>query len=352
MIRVGICGFGYWGPNLARVFAANPLYRVAAIAERHSKRQANALNAFKSVQIFDDANELIDSGLVDAVAIATPVSTHYQLAARALRRHVHVLVEKPLAAGVTEAEELVAIADIENTKLLVDHIYIFHDVVLKLQEMNAAGAFGAISYYDSLRMNLGLFQTDLNTLWDLGPHDFSIVDFLFGQEPVHLEATGYCHINAQPDIVYVTAHYASEMIAHFNLSWMSPVKVRRIAIGGSQQMAVWDDLNMEERLKIYNSKIDFQSEEERRSIVPSGSVGEAYCPLLPNNEPLVRLVDHFAQVIRNEIPSPVNGSAGLRVVKLLERSQRALDASIRARSLAIGRSKIQSPPQHPVLHVP
>jgi predicted dehydrogenase len=352
MIRVGICGFGYWGPNLARSFATNPIFRVAAVADRCPERQAKALDALKSVRVFDDADELIDSGEVDAVAIATPVSTHYPLAARALRRSMHVLVEKPLAASVTEAEELIAIADIQNAKLLVDHVYVFHDVVLKLQELNTTGAIGAISYYDSLRVNLGLCQRDMNVLWDLGPHDFSIVDFLFGQEPVHLEATGYCHINTQPDIVYVTAHYASKMIAHFNLSWMSPVKVRRIAIGGSQKMAVWDDLNVEERLKIYNSNIGFQFEERRSPIVPSYRVGDAYCPLLPNYEPLARLVDHFAQVIQNDVLSPVDGRAGLRVVKLLERSQQALDASLRVRNLANGRSKIRSPAEHPVLRVP
>lgn len=350
MIRVGICGFGYWGPNLARSFAANPIFCITAVAERRPERQAKAFEVLRSVKIFDDADELINSGLVDAVAIATPVSTHYPLAARALRRRLHVLVEKPLAASVAEAEELVHIAETQNVKLLVDHVYVFHDVVLKLQELKATGAIGAISYFNSLRVNLGLFQPDMNALWDLGPHDFSIVDFLFGQEPVHLEASGYCHVNPDlPDIVYVTAHYASKMIAHFNLSWMSPVKVRRIAIGGSQKMVVWDDLNVEERLKIYNSGIALQAEEQRSLLVPSYRIGDVYSPRLPNNEPVARLLDHFGQVIQNGVPSPVDGRAGVRVVELLERSQRALDASLRIRNLANRRSKDQSPPLSPLM---
>jgi predicted dehydrogenase len=330
MIRVGICGFGYWGPNLARSFAANPAFRVIAVADRRPECQTRARNAFNSVRIFDDADELINSSEVDAIAIATPVSTHYALTARALHRGIHVLVEKPLAASVAEAEELVEISDAQNAKLIVDHVYIFHDAVLKLKELKRTGVLGTISYYDSLRVNLGLFQPDMNVLWDLAPHDFSIVDFLFEQDPLHVDATGYCHVNPQlPDIAYVTVHFASQMIAHFNLSWMSPVKARRIAVGGSEKMVVWDDLNVEERLKIYSSGIEFQSEEQRSVILPSYRIGDVYSPRLANIEPVARLVDHFGQVILQGCASPVDGRAGLRIVKLLELSQQALDKSLR-----------------------
>jgi predicted dehydrogenase len=331
MIRVGICGYGYWGPTLARSFAANPAFRMVAVADSRPERQAKARDTFNSVRTFENAEELIDSGDIDAVAIATPVSTHYPLAARALRRGLHVLVEKPLAASVAEAEELVEIAETKNVKLLVDHVYVFNDALLKLKELKNSGALGTISYYDSLRVNLGLFQPDMNVLWDLAPHEFSIVDFLFEQEPIHVEATGYCHVNPHlPDICYVTAHYASRMIAHLNMSWMSPVKVRRIAVGGSQKMVVWDDLNIEERLKVYNSGIEFRSEEQRNVIIPSYRIGDIYSPRLPGNEPVARLVDHFGQVIIKGISSPVDGRAGVRVVKLLEWSQRALDMGLRA----------------------
>ncbi|HEV2097914.1 MAG TPA: Gfo/Idh/MocA family oxidoreductase, partial [Stellaceae bacterium] len=271
---------------------------------------------------------------------ATPVSTHHALASHALRRGKHVLVEKPLAATSAEAEELVGLAEAGDLTLLVDHVYLFHDAVLKIKELRRGGELGFVSYYDSLRVNLGLFQPDMNVLWDLAPHDFSIMDFIFEEEPVQVEATGYCHVNPRlPDIAYVTAHYGSKMIAHLNLSWMSPVKVRRIAVGGTKRMVVWDDLNLEERLKIYNSGIDFQPEAERKVIVPSYRIGDISSPRLQNVEPLGRVVEHFREVIRKKAGSPIDGRAGMRIVNLLERAQQSLD-----RSLAMPRSDASTPP--------
>ena len=220
----------------------------------------------------------------------------------------------------------------------MDHIYVFHDAVRKLKEFKESDALGMVSYYDSLRVNLGLFQPDMNVLWDLAPHDLSILDFLFEESPYHIEATGYCHVNPDlPDIAYVTAHYPSRMIAHINLSWMSPVKVRRIAIGGSNRMVVWDDLNSEEALKIYNSGIEHQAQEQRGTIVPSYRIGDIHSPRLARNEPVAQLVDHFGDVILNGAKSPVDGEAGLRVVKLLDMAQRALGESLRARNASISK---------------
>jgi predicted dehydrogenase len=330
MIRVGICGFGYWGPNLARSFAANRQFRLTAIADPSPAAQNKARSFGNDIRVYDDAAELTDSGEVDAIAVATPVSTHYGVTARALKRGIHVLVEKPLAASVSEAEELVALAAAHRVHLLVDHVYLFHNAVLKLKQLQTDGTLGNISYYDSLRVNLGLFQPDMNVLWDLAPHDFSIIDHLFGEKPTHVEATGYCHVNAGlPDIVYVTLHFRSQLIAHLNLSWMSPVKVRRIAVGGSKKMVVWDDLNVEERLKIYSSGIEFQPEAQRSMIVPSYRIGDIYSPRLAGGEPLARVVDHFAGVISRNEASPIDARAGLRTVRLLDRAQRALDATFR-----------------------
>jgi predicted dehydrogenase len=330
MIKVGICGFGYWGPNLYRVLAQNSAFDVVAIADPRPDCQARARLFDARLRVHADARELMIGSEVDAVAIATPVSTHYELAAFALRRGKHVLVEKPMCTSVEEGVELIALAERQRRALLVDHVYIFHDAVQKLRELKQAGALGAVSYYDSLRVNLGLFQPDMNVLWDLAPHDLAIMGYLFDEEPVHVEATGFCHINTHlPDIVYLTAHYRSAMIAHLNLSWMSPVKVRRVAVGGSKQMVVWDDLNLEERIKIYNSGIDVQPETERTTIVPSYRIGDIYSPRLPGHEPLIRLADHIARVIRNGEPSPVDGYGGLRVVRLLQAAQRSLDASLR-----------------------
>lgn len=330
MIRVGICGFGYWGPNLYRVFAANPAFEVVAIADPRADCRAKAAILDRRLRVHDDGRELIDSDDIDAIAIATPVSTHYEIAARALRRGKHVLVEKPLCTDVAEAEELIALAAKHRLALLVDHVYVFHDAVQALRDLKHSGAIGTVSYYDSLRVNLGLFQPDMNVLWDLAPHDLSIMDHLFQEEPIHVEATGFCHVNSRmPDIVYVTAHYRSRMIAHLNLSWMSPVKVRRVAVGGSRQMVVWDDLNLEERIKIYNSGIEVQPEADRTTIVPSYRIGDIYSPRLPGREPLARVVDHFARIVSHSAePSPIDAQAGLRVVRLLQTAQRALDASL------------------------
>ena len=213
---------------------------------------------------------------------------------------------------------------------MVDHTYLFHGAVQKLRQLRRKDALGAISYYDSLRVNLGLFQPDLNVLWDLGPHDFSIMDYLFDEDPLHVEATGYCHVNPQlPDIVYVTVHFASSTIAHFNLSWMSPVKVRRIAIGGSKRMVVWDDLNREEKLKIYDSGISFQQEEQRTHIMPSYRIGDIYSPRVSDCEPLAKVVAHFGNVIAGREPSIMDGRKALRVIDLLERAQSSLDSSLR-----------------------
>jgi predicted dehydrogenase len=228
------------------------------------------------------------------------------------------------------------LAEKKNVALLVDHVYLFHEATRMLKQLTSGGTLGVISYFDSLRVNLGLFQPDVNVLWDLAPHDFSIIDFLFDEEPAYIESTGYYHLNPSiPDIVYVTAHYRSRMIAHINLSWMSPVKVRRIAIGGSRQMVVWDDLNNEERIKIYDSGIESRPEEQRHVHY---RIGDIYSPRVPNREALTGLVDEFARAIAGDKRSIVDGQRGLRVVRMLERAQTALDNSLIAAQSAIAQS--------------
>ena len=330
MIRVGICGFGYWGPNLLRAFGRNRGFRVVAVAERLEKGRVAAVAAGEpQLQVFESAEELVACPNVDAIAIATPVSTHFPLARAALARSKHVIVEKPMCTTSSEGEELLALARSNLCTLMVDHTYLFHDAVGKLAELKRGGSLGTISYYDSLRVNLGLFQPDLNVLWDLAPHDLSIIDYLFDESPVHVEASGYCHLNpGLPDIAYVTLHFASRMIAHLNLSWMSPVKVRRIAIGGSRQMAVWDDLDQQEKLKIYNSGIDVQPQDRREIIIPGYRIGDVHSPRLPGNEPLAGVVEHFRRVIAGEERSIMDGRRGLRIVQVLEAAQCSLTASL------------------------
>jgi predicted dehydrogenase len=331
VIRVGVAGYGYWGPNLVRNFIASRQFEVVAVADPCAAARKALARSYPGVLAIADAVELMAHEDIDAVAIATPVATHYDLAGKALRKGKHVLVEKPLCMRAEEGNDLIALAKRQGRVLLVDHVFVFHNAVRKLKELMSQ-SIGKVSYYDSLRVNLGLFQPDVNVLWDLAPHDFAIMNYLFDQDPEYVEATGYCHVNSNlPDIAYVTAHYRSHMIAHLNLSWMSPVKVRRIAVGGSNQMVVWDDLNLEERIKIYNSGIEFRPESERIAIVPSYRIGDVSSPRIVNREALAGVVEEFARVIvEKKADSIIDGSQGVRVLRLLEMAQAALDRSLQA----------------------
>ena len=329
MIRVGIIGYGYWGPNLLRNFTSHPGFNVVAVADPSETRRAEVRRWNLTARLFETGEEVISSPDIDAVVIATPVATHYRFAGDALENDKHVLVEKPMCATSEEARELVRLAEARDRVLMVDHTFLFTGAVQQIRNMVDQGDLGRISYIDSMRVNLGLFQPDVNVLWDLGPHDLSVVDYILGEEPIHIEASGYCHVNAHlPDIAYLTLHYPSRIVAHLNLSWMSPVKVRRLAIGGSARMLVWDDLNSEEKIKIYNSGIDFQPQEERNVVVPEYRIGDIFSPRVPLREALAGVVEHFAKVIAGEEKSIMDGKSGLRIVSMLETAQKALDASL------------------------
>ena len=330
MIRIGLCGLGYWGKNLFRALSGNPRIELAAVADLSAETRANLAASHPGLKLYADAMELISDPEIDAVVIATPVAHHYRQAKVALDQGKHVLVEKPMCTTTAEADDLIARADLYGLTLMADHTFLFHPAVLKLGELVRSGALGQISYYDSQRINLGLFQPDVNVLWDLAPHDISIIDYLFGGEPVHVEASGYCHVNPGfPDIAYLTFHYPNSMVAHLNLSWMSPVKVRRIAVGGSDKMVVWDDLNRDEPLKIYDSGITTHPRQDREIILPSYRIGSVTSPRLTGNEPLVDVVENFRQVICGEAAPRSDGRVGRRVLRTLERAQAALDLSLK-----------------------
>lgn len=339
MIAAGLIGYGYWGPHLLRNLLASRRFEIRAVAERDRSRLDPVRDSAAAITCHEDAEELIDRADVSAVLIATPVASHYPLARRAIERGKHVLIEKPMCGAAAECEELIALAALRKVTLMVDHTFLFTAAVQKLRELNAGGALGRVSYYDSLRVNLGLFQPDVNVLWDLAPHDFSILDYVIGVEPVLVEATGYCHVNPHlPDIAYVTIHCASGVIAHFNLSWMSPAKVRRIAIGGDRQMVVWDDLDREEKIRIYDSGIRFRPESERMTIIPEYRIGDIYSPRVSNAEALSGVIRHFADVIEGRERSLMSGEHGLRVVRMLEAAQSSLDASLARLARAGGRA--------------
>ncbi len=328
-MRIALCGMGYWGRNLFRVLSNNPGLRLEAVVDPQPEVGERLRRHHPDILVRPSLEAALRDAEIDAVVIATPVSTHYTLARTALDHGKHVLVEKPICASKDEAADLVERADAARRVLMVDHTFVFHPAVRKLRDLIQGDALGHVSYYDSQRINLGLFQPDVNVLWDLAPHDLSILDSLFGAEPLAVEASGYCHINpGSPDIAYVTLHYPDAMVAHLNLSWMSPVKLRRVAVGGSDKMVVWDDLNRDEPLKIYDSGINVLPESKRDLILPSYRIGSVLSPRLPSGEPLADVVEHFRRVILGEERSVIDARQGLRVVRTLERAQAALDISL------------------------
>ena len=314
MINVALCGFGYWGRNLLRVFSQHKNFAVVAVADMRAPQREVLAKIAPGVSVYESAEEAIQDGRVEAVVIATPVGSHYPLARLALEKGKHVMVEKPICATSEQAAELTALAERNGVTLMVDHTFLFHPVVRKFKELLETDTFGTISYYDSLRVNLGLFQPDVNVLWDLAPHDLSIIDYLFDEEPVHIEASGYSHVNGHLcDIAYVTLHFPSRIVAHLNLSWMSPVKVRRIAVGGSKKMVVWDDLDRDEPLRIYDSGITIQPQQYRDAIIPGYRIGDVYAPRLPSSEALIGVADHFHAVISGQEKSIMDGPKGGRM---------------------------------------
>ncbi|MBV1691282.1 Gfo/Idh/MocA family oxidoreductase [Novosphingobium sp. G106] len=336
MIRVGLCGLGYWGKNLFRTISGNPNIEFVGVADAKAETRDKLAASHPHLKLYADALELIADPEIDAVVLATPVSFHYAQAKAALDAGKHVMVEKPMCTTSAEADDLIARAERHGLTLMADHTFLFHPAVLKLGELVHSGALGQISYFDSQRVNLGLFQPDVNVLWDLAPHDISIIDYLFGGEPVHVEASGYCHVNPGfPDIAYLTFHYPNSMVAHLNLSWMSPVKVRRIAVGGSDKMVVWDDMNREEPIKIYDSGITTHPRQDREIILPSYRIGSVSSPRLAGNEPLVDVVENFRQVILGQAKPRSDGHVGRRVLRTLERAQAALDISLRQVDVAM-----------------
>lgn len=339
MLNVGLVGYGYWGPNLYRNFSTNPAFRVVAVAERSKAIRERLLKTTTGLTVMDDASDLIANSDIAAVAIATPVASHYQLVKDALETGKHVLVEKPLCTTSEEGLDLVARAERQRRVLMVDHTFLFTGAVQTLQKLCRSGDLGDICYFDSTRVNLGLFQPDINVLWDLAPHDLSILDSLIDDEPVHVEASGYCHVNfGLPDMAFITIHYPRNQVAHLNLSWMSPVKIRNVVIGGSSKMLIWNDLDPEEKLKIYNSGIEFQPEPNRSMILPDYRVGDIFSPRIPKYEALAGVVEHFGQVIAGRQDSIMDGRKGLKVVRTIERAQLSLDSYFKRIGTAGARS--------------
>jgi len=325
-MRIGVVGYGYWGPNLVRNFAEAPDTSVTAVADLRPERLDLVRRRYPGVEVSTEFERVLSHPNVDAVVIATPVSTHFPLALQALQAGKHVLIEKPMAASSAEALRLIEEAARRNLTLMVDHTFVYTGAIRRIRRLIDEGALGDILYYDSTRINLGLFQHDVDVIWDLAVHDLSIMDYILPESPVEISATGMNHVNgATENIAYVTALYDSPLIAHLNVNWLSPVKVRRTLIGGSKQMIVYDDIEASEKVKIYDKGVNVKNgEETRHKLLVSYRAGDMYCPQLDMTEALRLVVQHFTECVRTGAAPITDGHAGLRVVSILEAATKSM----------------------------
>ena len=326
MINVGLIGFGYWGPNLARNFNLNPDFNLSAICDFSGDRLEAAGKHYPQVNLYKDLTEFYKDKVLDVIAIATPVATHYKLAKNAILTGRHVWLEKPMTETVAQAEELFELAESKNKVLLVDHTFVYTGAVRKIKEVIDNGELGDLIYYDSTRVNLGLFQQDVNVIWDLAPHDISIVDYLMPFKKVEVSATGSHYYGS--DVVpksLVTVYMQNNTIAHINVSWVSPAKIRQTLIGGSAKMILYDDNQPSEKVKIYDKRVELgHTMEEIYHLKVQYRVGDMYAPKLDDQEALALETSHFAECLMNGEKPMTDGKAGLEVVKVLVAAEESL----------------------------
>lgn len=321
-VNLGIIGYGYWGPNLVRNFFAANDCTVKAVADGRPERLAVLAKIFPSVKGVKDADDIINDTEIDAVVIATSVYSHFPLAKKALNAGKHVLIEKPMTASVAEADELIELAAKKGVTLMVDHTFLYTGAVAKMKELIDSKEIGTPQYFDSSRINLGLFQPDVNVIWDLAPHDLSILTYLVKETPVSINATGISHTkNNIENIAYMTVNYDSDFIAHFNVSWTSPVKVRQTLIGGDVKMIVYNDLEPSEKIRVYDTGFNHKTEEYENKIMVDYRTGDVYLPKLGTQEALLGVANDFVQSIINKREPKANAHLGRQVVRILEASQ-------------------------------
>jgi predicted dehydrogenase len=322
MINCAIIGYGYWGPNLVRNFGATPNTAVHTVADLRPERLAIVSKTYPNIRVTSDIDSIWSNGEIDAVIIATPVFTHFDLAKKALIAGKHVLLEKPMTDTVAHAEELIALAKKQGKVLMVDHTFLYTSSVQKMKHLIESGELGDVKYFDSTRINLGLIQQDVNVLWDLAPHDISILDYLIYQKPVSVQATGISHIHdGIENIAYLTVKYAHDFIAHFNCSWSSPVKIRMMLLGGDKKMVVFNDMEPTEKIRIYDTAHTVSSDEEKRKILVDYRVGDVYIPKLEIKEALGGMARDFIDSILNGTKPIANYESGLNTIKILEAAQ-------------------------------
>jgi predicted dehydrogenase len=331
MIRIGIIGFGYWGPQIARNFHSTQDCEISVICDKRPEAQRRIQRAYPDVRTTCDPSEVLRSPHIDAVAVITPVWTHFELAKTALENGKHVFVEKPFTSTAAQAEELIELAARKNLTIMVDHTFLFTGAVKKLRQLIDDGSLGKLYYYDSTRVNLGLFQHDVNVIWDLAPHDLSIMDHLIDAKPEAVVATGQRHLNSHEDVAYITIYFGDSMIAHLNVNWLSPVKVRTTLLGAEKKMVLWNDVEADEKVKVYDKGVDITNGQSVYELLVSYRSGDMWSPKIDQTEALAAEARYFVDCIQRS-KTPLNdGEAGLRVVRLLE----AADESLKARGKAV-----------------
>jgi len=331
VLCIAVIGYGYWGPNLVRNFAAGPRTQVAAIVDANPARRELAAKTYPYIKVVEDVAAVLEDAEIDAVAIATPIFTHYELAKRALSAGKHVLVEKPLVPSVAEAEELAELAERTKRVLMVDHTFVYTGATRKIRDLIAAGELGRVLYFDSVRINLGLFQPDFNVIWDLAPHDLTIMDFVISQtlgKPARwVSAIGVSHFGRQENLAYVTVGFDDGLLGHVHVNWVAPVKTRRTLIGGSKKMLLWDDTSPVEPVKVYESGVDVEhiDKESAYKLNVQYRSGDVHSPKLDGREALAAMAQTFAAACLDGAASPSDAAVGVRIVKMLAAAQRSLE---------------------------
>lgn len=324
VLKFGVIGYGYWGPNIVRNFHGQERSQVAAVCDKSQKSLHRVRQAYPAMHTTSDCADLLNSSEIDAVAIVTPVWTHFELAKTALENGKHVFVEKPFTCTTAQAEELIELAERKNLKIMVDHTFLFTGAVKRMKELIDDGTLGKLYYYDSTRVNLGLFQHDVNVLWDLAPHDLSIMDYLIKERPEAVVATGERHLNGHADIAFMTLYYPNNVIGHINVNWLSPVKVRTTLIGGEKRMLVWNDLEADEKLKVYDKGVQKTTGEAVYQTLVSYRTGDMWAPRVEQTEALKLEAAYFVDCIINDKTPFNDGVAGLHVVRMLEAADQSL----------------------------
>jgi predicted dehydrogenase len=325
MLGVGVIGYGYWGPNIVRNFNTANGSIVSMVCDMNQQALKRVKKMYPQVEVTTSISDLIKSPDVHAVAIATPVFTHHELAKMALEEGKHVFLEKPFTYSIEEGEDLVELAEKKRLKIMVDHTFLYTGAVRKIRQLVEDNVIGDLLYFDSMRVNLGLFQHDVNVVWDLAPHDIAIMDYIIGEKPLAVVATGEDHFGrGLEDIAYLTFYYPHNIIAHINVNWLSPVKVRTTLIGGKRKMLVWNDLEPDEKLKIYDKGVQVKTKEGKYSLLVDYRSGDMWAPKLEQTEALKAIAEKFVSYIENGDSVVNDGLAGLANVKMLVAANKSL----------------------------